>query len=106
MTMPHYKNGKPIMTAACYKSGNDNDKSDNNEDKICSLLKRWGLIGHLLNHMLDHVLDHMLDHMLNYMLDHIIIGLVTTALHQMFLPINKKLSKPIRTKLFLLTRKP
>ena len=27
-----------MMTAACYKSGN-NDKSDNNEDKVCLLFK-------------------------------------------------------------------
>ena len=35
-----------MMTAACYKSGNDdnesdnNDKSDNNKNKICLLLRR------------------------------------------------------------------
>ena len=29
-----------MMTAACYKSGNDNDKSDNNEDKIDLFLIR------------------------------------------------------------------
>ena len=40
MTMFCYKNDKSIMTAVCYKSGDDNDKSDNNEDKICLLLKR------------------------------------------------------------------
>ena len=38
MTMPCYKNNKLMMTAACYKSGND--KSDNNEGKVCSFLKR------------------------------------------------------------------
>ena len=27
-----------MMTAACYKIGND-DKSDNDEDKLCSLFK-------------------------------------------------------------------
>ena len=27
-----------MMTTACYKSGND-DESDNNKDKVCSLLK-------------------------------------------------------------------
>ena len=60
--------------AAHYKSGND--KSNNNENKVYLLLKRWDLIGHVLNHMLDHVLDHILDQML----DQIIIGLVTTTL--------------------------
>ena len=29
-----------MMTAACYKSGNDNDKFDNNENKVYLLLKR------------------------------------------------------------------
>ena len=59
-----------MMTAACYKSGNDNDKSDNNEesnnneDEVCLHLKRWGWVSHLLNHVLDHM----------------IIGLLTTAL--------------------------
>ena len=68
--MPCYKTSKSMMTAACYKSGNNNDKSynndksDNNEDKICLLLRRWGWGGHVL----DHVLDHMF------------IGFVTTAL--------------------------
>ena len=58
------------MTANCFKSSNDynesdnRDKSDNNEDKICSLLRRWVWVGHIL----DHVLDHM------------IIDFVTTAL--------------------------
>ena len=71
MTMPRYKSGESMMTVACYESGNDDDKSDNNdkfdnnEDKVCSLLKRWGWVGHVL----DHVLDHM------------IIGLVITALY-------------------------
>ena len=38
--MPYYKSGNSMMTAACYESGNDNDKSDNdnksdkNEDKV------------------------------------------------------------------------
>ena len=31
------------MTVAHYKSGNDDDKFDNNEDKICWLLIKWGL---------------------------------------------------------------
>ena len=70
MTMPPYDNGKSIMTTTCYKNGDDDDKSDNNKDKVYLLLKRWDLI--------DHVLDHILDHMFNYM----IIGLVTTALHK------------------------
>ena len=39
MTMPYYKSGKSMLMAARYKSGN-NDKSDNNEDKICLLLRR------------------------------------------------------------------
>ena len=38
--MPHNKSGKLIMTAACYKSANDNDESDDNEYKVCLLLKR------------------------------------------------------------------
>ena len=52
------------MTTTCYEIGNDDDKSDNNEDKVCLLLIRWGWVGHVL----DHVLDHM------------IIDFVTTAL--------------------------
>ena len=60
------------MMAASYKSGDDNDNCDNNKDKICFLLKRWGLVNHVLDHMLDHILDHMIDH--------IIIALVITAL--------------------------
>ena len=41
MTMPHYKSGKLMMIATYYKSGNDdNDKSDNNKDKVCLFLKR------------------------------------------------------------------
>ena len=40
MTTPCYEIGKSIMTAACYKSGNDNDEFDNNKDKVCLLLKR------------------------------------------------------------------
>ena len=38
MTTPCYKSGKSIMTVACYKSGND--KSDNNEDNVCLLLRK------------------------------------------------------------------
>ena len=62
MTMPRYKNSKSMMTAAYYKSGNDdnkydnNDESDNNEDKVCSLLKRWGWVGHVLNYILYHII--------------------------------------------------
>ena len=40
--MPCYKSGKSIMLPTSYKSGNDDNKSDNNEDKIGLLLKRWG----------------------------------------------------------------
>ena len=71
ITIPCYKSDKSMMTAACYESGNDNDKSNNNdkshnnEDKICLLLKKWGWVSHVLD----------------YMLDYIIIGLVTTVLH-------------------------
>ena len=64
MTMPYYKNGESIMITACYKSGDNDDKSDNNEDKNCLLLRRLGLASHILDHMLDHM----------------IIGLVTMAL--------------------------
>ena len=39
ITMLCYKNGKSMMTVAYYKSGY-NDEFDNNEDKICLLLKR------------------------------------------------------------------
>ena len=48
-----------MMTAACYKSGN-NDESDNNEDNVCLFLRRWGLVGHMLDHLLDYVLNHMI----------------------------------------------
>ena len=68
------------MTAACYESGNNNDESDNNKDKVCLLSRKWGLMGHVLDHILDYVLDHMLDHIFNRMLDYMIIGLVTTSL--------------------------
>ena len=40
ITMPCYESGKSMVTAAGYESGDDYDKSDNNEDKIYSLLKR------------------------------------------------------------------
>ena len=64
------------MTEAHYKIGNNDDKFDNNEDKICLLLRRWDLV----SHMLDYILDHVLDHLLYHMLDQMIIGLVSTAL--------------------------
>ena len=35
-----YKSGKLMMTADCYKSGNNDNKFDNNKDKICLLLRR------------------------------------------------------------------
>ena len=59
-----------MMMAVCYKSFND--KSNNNKDNICLLLRRWGLVGYMLDYMLDQILD--------YMLDYMIIGFVTTAL--------------------------
>ena len=34
MTMLCYKIDKSIMTVGHYKSGNNNDESDNNEDKV------------------------------------------------------------------------
>ena len=39
MTTFCYKSGKSIIITAYHKSGND-DKSDNNKDKICLLLRR------------------------------------------------------------------
>ena len=50
------------MTAACYKNGNDEDKSNHNdwsntnEDKVCLLLRRWGWVGHVLDHVLDEMI--------------------------------------------------
>ena len=44
--MPCYKSGESMIMAACYKSGNNdekfdnNDESDNNEDKVYLLLRR------------------------------------------------------------------
>ena len=35
-----YESDKSIKTAACYKSENNDDKSDNNENKVYLLLKR------------------------------------------------------------------
>ena len=35
-----YNSGKSMITAIHYKSDNDNEKSDNNEDKVCLLLRR------------------------------------------------------------------
>ena len=61
-----------MMITACYKSGND--KSDNNENKVGLLLRRWGLVGHMLDHILDYLLD--------YILDYIIIDLITTVLQK------------------------
>ena len=40
MTIFCYKNGKSMITVARYKNGNDNNKSDNNEDKNYLLLKK------------------------------------------------------------------
>ena len=79
-----YKSGKSMIKVACYKSGNDNDKSNNNEDKVCLLLKRWSLMGYMLDDMLNHMLDYVLDQMLNYMLDYITIDLMITALQLPF----------------------
>ena len=42
-----------MMTAAYYKGGND--KSDNNKDKVCLLLKIM-LVGHILDHVLDQII--------------------------------------------------
>ena len=38
--MACYESGKSMITAACYNSGNNNDKFDNNKDKVCLLLRR------------------------------------------------------------------
>ena len=46
------------MTAARYESSND--KFDNNKDKIYLLLRRWGLVSHMLNYIVDKMLDHIL----------------------------------------------
>ena len=35
-----YKNGKLIMTAACYESGNNNDESNNNKNKVCFAFRK------------------------------------------------------------------
>ena len=70
--MPYYESSKSMLTAACYENSNNDDKSNNNKDKVCLLIKRWGLV--------DHILDHMLNHMLDQMLNHIIIDLITLAL--------------------------
>ena len=66
-----------MMRATCYKSNNDSDKFNNNEDKVYLFLRRWVLVGHIL----DHIMDYMLDHMLDYMLDQRIIGFVILTLH-------------------------
>ena len=39
--MLQYKKNKSMIMAACYKS-NDDDKFDNNKDKVCLFLSRWG----------------------------------------------------------------
>ena len=39
--MPCYENSKSIIKAAHYKSG-DNDKSNNNKNKICLLPRKSG----------------------------------------------------------------
>ena len=57
MTIFCYKSSKLMMTVACYKNGND--KYNNNEDKVCSLLRRGGLVDQILDHVLDYLLDHM-----------------------------------------------
>ena len=69
MTIPWYKSDKSMITEVCNKNDNNNNKSDNNKDKIYLLLRRWGLMGHVLDYMLDHILDHVLDHMLDHILD-------------------------------------
>ena len=38
--MLYYKSGESMMTPTCYESDNNNDKSDNNEDKVYLLLRR------------------------------------------------------------------
>ena len=44
--MPRYESGESMMMPVYYKSGNyddksdNNDKFDNNEDKVCLLLRR------------------------------------------------------------------
>ena len=83
MTTPRYKSGKSIIMAVCYQSGNNDDKSDNNKDKIYLLLKRWILVGHVLDHILDHILEHVLDYTLDQVLNHVIISLMTIALHRL-----------------------
>ena len=50
------------MSVDRYESDNDddefdhNDKSDNNEDKVCLLLRRWVWLGHVLDQMLNHMI--------------------------------------------------
>ena len=65
-----------MMTAARYKSSNNDNGCDNNKDKVCLLLKRSGLVSHILDHMRDYVLNHLLDSIL----DKMIIDFITTAL--------------------------
>ena len=63
--MPCYKSCESMMTRVCYKSGNNDNESDNNEDKIGLLQKRWGLVDDILDHVLDHMLDHMIIDLMN-----------------------------------------
>ena len=44
-----------MMTATWYKSSND-DKFNNNKDKVDLLLSRWSLVGYMLDHILDHII--------------------------------------------------
>ena len=41
MTMPCYKISESMITTICYKSG-DNNKSGNNENKVCLIPRIWG----------------------------------------------------------------
>ena len=49
----YYESGKSMMTMVCYKISNNDDKSDNNKEKVCLFLKKWDLMGYVLDHMLD-----------------------------------------------------
>ena len=69
-----------MIMATYYKSGKDDNKSDNNKDKVCLLLRRWRLVGHMSGHILDHRLNHMLNHRLDHILDYMIISIVTKVL--------------------------
>ena len=52
ITMPCYKSCKSMMTTACFESGNNDDKSDNNEDKICFFLNKMRLVNHVIDYIL------------------------------------------------------